>query len=164
MAIQKRKRFSRNALRSPRAIRVEVGFQRAVELLGADLRDVLAAHLEGGVVDEDVDLAEFLHRAFDDGLAVGLLADVARDGDAFPPGGLDYPRRLLRVTLFAQVGDEDVCPLAGEGQRHGPADAAVAAGDDRRLPFQLPRPLVGLLPIVRRWLHLGFEPRRFLLL
>src|SRR4051812_44937430 len=138
--------------------------QRPVELVGGDLLDGLARHLERGVVDQDVDLPELLHRPVDDRPAVGLFLDVARDGDAFPAGGLDHPGGLLRVGLLAQVGDEDVGPLAGEGQRHGPADAAVAAGDDCGLSFELARPFVALLAIVRLRVHLGLEARRVLLL
>jgi hypothetical protein len=74
--------------------------------------------LERGVVDEDVEPAELLHRPLDSALAEARLADVAADDEAAPP-----------LALFDDARRGDVRPLAREQHRHRAADAGVAAGD-----------------------------------
>src|ERR687893_397460 len=135
---------------------VDVSLQDAVELLG---RYVLNAtglrHLVGGVVDEDVYLPELVHGFLHDVPAVGLVPDVARYPNRLPAGLLDDPRRLCGVLLFLfEVGDQDVRPLAGEGERHGPPDAGVAAGDHRLLALEPAGAAVGPVPVVRPGAHL----------
>src|SRR5205085_964298 len=71
---------------------------------------------------------------------------------------------LLGVTLLVQVGDEHVRALARERQGDGPADAAVAPGDEGRLALQLPAAAVRLLAVVRPRPHLRLEAGRLLLL
>jgi len=77
---------------------------------------------------------------------------------------LDVARGVLRVVVLAQVGDDDVGALAGEGDCHGPADPAVAAGDDRPLSGQPAGALVALLAVVRPRGHLAQRAGRGLLL
>src|SRR5690606_5340010 len=54
--------------------------------------------------------------------------------------------------------------LAGEGDRHGAADAGVAAGDDRGAALELARTFVRLLAVVGLGRHLGRMAGRLLLL
>ena len=49
----------------------------------------------------------------------------------------DLLDRLVELGLAA-AGDEDVSPFGDEPLGRGQADAAVAAGDDRDLAFELP--------------------------
>ncbi len=81
-------------------------------------------------------------------LAVRAVGEVAGHQHAPAAGLLDVARGVLRVLVLVQVGDQDVGALAGEGDRDGPADAAVAAGDDRGLAGQPPRAAVALLAVV----------------
>ena len=73
---------------------------------------------------------------------------------------LDRPARLLGVGLLrGQVDDRHVRPFAGEEHRHGPADARVAAGDQRHLVLQLARSAVLGGLVSRARLEVALEPR-----
>ena len=100
--------------------------------LGRDVGYPVDRHLVGGVVDEDVYPAE---------LVDGLLDELPGNGLSSPisPGTLTALRpesSTARAVSLAsgsssfEVGDHDVGALAGEGERDGPADARVPAGDD----------------------------------
>jgi hypothetical protein len=88
-------------------------------------------HLVGGVAHQHVDAAQLGDRLPDELLAVRLLPQVAGSGDA-PASGLlhDADGLLGVVLLLGQVGDDQVRPLAGEGQRDGPPDPRVTTGDE----------------------------------
>ena len=79
---------------------VHVGAKRAVEFLGRDLRKILVGHLECRVVHEHVDLAEALNGGRNEPVAVRLVADVARHGNACTAFALDKLLADLRVGLF----------------------------------------------------------------
>jgi len=89
--------------------------------------------LESGVVDQDVQPPELVYSATNQTLAVRFVGDVA--GHGLAPGLGHQPRGLLRVTVFAQVGDQHISPLTREGQGDRPADAAVRARDQGRAAF-----------------------------
>jgi hypothetical protein len=72
------------------------------------------------------------------------VADVAGDGQALAPGGLDVALRFLGVLVLVLVEDHHVGALLGEADGDRAADAAVAAGDDGALA----RELVGRLPVL----------------
>jgi hypothetical protein len=56
--------------------------------------------------------------------------------------------RLLGIGFFLfEVGDQDVCPFAGEGQGNCPSDARIPTGYDRRLALQAPVTAVGFVPV-----------------
>ena len=137
---------------------VEVGADVELEgvlpLLVGDLLEALARHLIGGVADQHVDLAELLDRLADHGPAVGGVVQVTR-----------HQHRLAGVLLLlGQVGDEHVGALAGEGDRHGTADAGVPARDDRGLALELAGASVALLAAVGDGLHLRLDAGDLLLL
>jgi hypothetical protein len=96
----------------------------------------------GGVVDEDVDPPELLHRLGDQRAAM-LGARRCRPGRArLAACLLDPARRVLGILMLAQIADEDVRALAGIGDGDRAADAAVAAGDHRLLALSSrPEPL-----------------------
>ena len=94
-----------------------------------------------------------------------LFAYVAGYLDGLLAGLLDDPGRLLGVRfLLIEVGDQDVCPLAGEGEGNRPPDAGVPTGYDRRLTFQTPVATIRIVPVVGLRLHLGIKAGVFLLL
>ena len=76
----------------------------------------------GRIVDEDVEPAELGHRAFDQGLAVGLLADVAGDEHSVSTRLVNPAGSLASVIFLTEVGDQDVGPLTGEGNGDCPPD------------------------------------------
>ena len=78
----------------------DVGPEDAFHLVGRDLGIAVVRHLEGGVVDEDVEAAELAHGPLDQLPAVLRVADVACDRDALPARLLDDSDRLLRVRVL----------------------------------------------------------------
>lgn len=117
-------------------------------LLG-ELADAVGHVLVRGVVDENVDSAQVRDRLVDDLLACLLGPQVGRAEEALPPPFLHLPLRLLRVVLlFGQVVDQRVCAFHGVQDGDGAADAAVPAGDEGLLAFELAGGLVGLVAAV----------------
>ena len=92
------------------------------------------------------------------------VGEVAADEHRPAAGLLDVARGLLGVVVLVEVGDDDVGALAGEGDRDRAADAAVGAGDDRRLAFEPPGPLVRALAVVGLGLEVGRRAGNVLLL
>src|SRR3954468_5381712 len=135
-----------------------------VDLLGRDVEERLVGHLEGGVVDEDVELAELVDRALHQSEAVVAVADVAGHRDAAPARLLDPPLRLGGVVMLLEVRAQHVGALARERDRDRPADARVRAGDQRDLVLQPAMADVRLLAVVGERLHAGLAPGRLLLL
>jgi hypothetical protein len=136
-------------------VAVEVGLERAVELLLGQILEARDVKLEGGIVDQNVEAAQFLHCPLDGIEAEGALGDIACDHQAASPVGLDGAARDLGVLGLVEMHDGDIGALAREQHRHGAADARVAAGDQRDLVEQLERTLV-----VRGFVHRrGIKPR-----
>ena len=54
----------------------------------------------------------------------------------------------MGVVVFVQIGDQHIGALARICNRHRAADAAVAAGDQRRVPLELVRSPIGFLAMV----------------
>ena len=101
-------------------------------------------------------------------LTVRSTASVQNAGTRHVPGdqlaaatlGLHRDAGLLGVGLLGrQVDDGHVGPLAGEEDCHRPADAGVPAGDQRRQPGELARPLVERGQVERFRVHVGLQPR-----
>ena len=70
-------------------------------------------------------------------LQVGDLADVGVDADGLVAERHDLLLELLGGLGVGDVVDDDVGALLGERQHDGLADAAVAAGDDGDLAFEV---------------------------
>ena len=108
-----------------------------VELGGLERLQPVTVLLVGRVEHHDVDAAELRHGVGDDRPGEVLVAHVSREGDPPAAGRLDDRDRGLGILrLLRQVRDRDVRPLAGERDRHGAADAGVAAGDQRAAAAQ----------------------------
>ena len=102
------------------------------KLLVGDVLERLAVLLEGGVVDQDVELAERLERLVHRLLAEAHGLHVAGDQQALAALASRRIRFVLRrVLVLGQVHDRDVRAFAREQHRHRAADAGIAAGDDR---------------------------------
>ncbi|MNX81916.1 hypothetical protein D3C86_1136220 [compost metagenome] len=115
--------------------------------------------MAAGVVDQEVQPPELLDHLLDDLLAVGGVREVALDGEALAAGLADPAQGLLGVVVLVEVGDRDVGPLAGEGDRDRPADAAVAAGHQGLASEQLVGATVALFAVVGGGAHLGLVAR-----
>ncbi len=99
------------------------------------------AHLEGGLVDQDVHLAERLDCPLHDVLAVLGRGHVSPDEDGPSAAVLHAASGLLGLPVLAEVGDEDIGAFAGEGDRDCSPDAAVSSRHDggRALEPAVPR-------------------------
>ena len=93
------------------------------------------------------------------GSATSPLISMARR-----PSLLDRVLGLLGVLVGVEVGDGDVGAFAGEQHRHGPADAGVGAGDQRRLAGELLGALVIGRVVHRRRRHHRLDAGLFLVL
>jgi hypothetical protein len=114
-------------------VAVDVVAERPVPLLGAELGQVVDRLLGGDVVHQQVEAAEFGHGPFHRAIAVTLLGEIAAEPHAAPSCLTDQFRGAggVLVLLLGQVRDRHVRAFLGEGHRNGPADARVAAGDQR---------------------------------
>src|SRR5205085_1699673 len=106
--------------------------KRRFELLDGDVLDRLLLLLVRGVVHENVKPAERLDGFVDETLASVRALHIESLHDAAPPRLFDPALCLARVFFFffGVVADSHVGTFAREGDRDGPADPAVAAGDD----------------------------------
>ena len=75
-----------------------------------------------GVVDDDIESAERLHRGGDEAIGKASLGDAAVDRDGFAAGGLDFGGDRI-AWRRVEIVDHDLGAFAGEFQRDGAADA-----------------------------------------
>ena len=66
----------------------------------------------------------------------GLVGDVGRDRDRADAALCELCDRRLRLLLVA-ADDRDIGAGIGKAARHAEPDAAIAAGDDGDLAFQV---------------------------
>ena len=133
---------------------VDVHVERQPPFLVADIAQILEGRLMRGIVDKDIDAAEFADRPVDDLPAVVRGPDVAVDQNDLASLSFDKCRHLLGIFVFVEVGDEEVRPLASKGDGDRASDAAVAAGDDGALSLKRSRALVTGLAVVWPRIHL----------
>ena len=106
-----------------------------------DLLDTLVRALHRRVVDQDIELAEFLHSAVDERLAISFIRNIPRHQDRAAAGLFNPVLGLLRVIVLLQIGDQDIGTLARESDRHGSADPESAPVMIATLPARRPLPL-----------------------
>ncbi len=112
--------------------------------------------LLGGVVDQDVELAE-RGEGFVDDLAADLaIGHVTGEGQAATPVLFDHSAGFLSVLMLVEVENCHVGALTGVEHGHRAADAAVTTGDDRHLAFELARRLVVFAAVFRARVHQPF--------
>jgi hypothetical protein len=119
--------------------RGEVGADHRVPVRRICAEDRSVAQ-DGGIVHDDVDAAEGLHREVDELFADARRGDAFGEGESLPGAGLvvQFPgggARHLRVATVARdrgavVGHDDLRALGDQRPGDGPADAAAGAGDD----------------------------------
>src|SRR3546814_3772068 len=90
--------------------------------------DVCSSEL-AGIVDEDVDRAEFFDRLINDTMIVRGAADVAVDNVAAPTFSFDHLPRFMRVVAGESILDDDIRAFAREPDCNPAADAPATAGD-----------------------------------
>jgi hypothetical protein len=87
------------------------------------------ADVDAGVVDQNIDAAEFGFRALHHGRDRGLVGDVGDDRDCLGAALLEFGDRRVR---FRRVASDDRDHSTGFRQpaRHAEPNAAIAAGND----------------------------------
>src|SRR5262249_7742488 len=120
-------------------VAIEIGLERAVEVLVAQLLNVVLVLLEGGGVDENVPTAEPSPRFFDRALAKARVRNITRDEQAGSPFLLDRALCVARVIVFVEVGYRDVGAFAGKEHGNRTSDAGIAAADECDHALQLVR-------------------------
>jgi hypothetical protein len=81
-----------------------------------------------GVVDEDVDAAEFGHCPRHHRVDLIFLGDVGNDGERPDPQVPGFARDVVSLGLVGAGIDDDVSPLPCQLQYRGAADVAARAG------------------------------------
>src|SRR5699024_3235475 len=83
-----------------------------------------------------------------------------RSSDLRPTRTLDEPGHVLGVLFFlGQIGQGDVSAFAGEGDRHGSADARVRTGDQRPAPLETTGAAIAVLTAIRVRDEFGVQAR-----
>ena len=116
----------------------------------------------GGIVNEDVQTAEFRNAPLHQGDAMLFFADIAGNGNAAPSLFPHEFLRALSVLVLAQIREEQVRALPGERNRNRSPDAAVATGDEGHPSFQFVAALIRFLAVVGLRMHIFLVPRRSL--
>ena len=117
--------------------------QVALEVVRVGFREARPSD-DAGVVDQDVEASELLHRRIDERLCTCGCRYVAGVGDRGSASRDDLGgdgRRRFGVSSnalhrAAEVVDDDACSSGGEQQRMGSPDAASRAGDDSDAPVK----------------------------
>src|SRR5690606_10156522 len=130
---------------------------RALQLFRRDVDDAVGRMLLGGIVDEDVQLAEGADRLFDRLTAKRGVADVAPEQKTPAAFLFHKPFRFFGVGLLVEKDDGHIGAFLGERDRYGAADAAVAARDDGGFAHQFARRLVYRRNRFGRRMHRRFQ-------
>ena len=94
------------------------------------------ANGDAGIVDENVDAAEFAPDALDHGRHRSLVGDVGDDGDRLDAVLPKLGHGIVRLRLIAR-DDRNRGAGLGKPARHAKTDPAIAAGDDRDLAAEI---------------------------
>ena len=126
----------RNPVLAPEkhTLRVHVHRQIPDRLVGRH-RIVVAAVHDAGVVEQDVQLAEFPLGRRDHALGVCGPGDVGVDVDGAPARLRDCRDRVLACVVL-DIDHDHGCAFSGEQQRRFPADTAAGARDERHLSVE----------------------------
>src|SRR5689334_6756147 len=85
---------------------VNVGAERDVPFLGADILDLLEAALVRGVVNQNIEAAQLAYRALDQALAMGFVLYVTGSEHGAPARLLHPARRLTRRRNLAPIAGQ----------------------------------------------------------
>ena len=107
---------------------VEVDAEGVVPILLAHVGELRDAQ-DARAIDQDVELAEFLHQRIDRLSGRGDVAHVGGRGRCGSPEFADAGGSRLGAALI-DVERADVAAFLGEAQRDGAADARAGAGHD----------------------------------
>src|SRR3984957_9844173 len=95
-----------------------------------------AEFVDAGIIDQDIDLFVGLLGFGEELVDVGLLGDVALNGDGFAALADDFVDDFVRALFAGGVINDDRGAFGAELPGDGGADAFRCAGDDRYFPFE----------------------------
>ena len=96
-----------------------------------------AARRRAGIVDHDIDTAEFLGTVFHELLGLVVVGQIGRDGDDPDAGRIaDFLRGFFQ-RFGAASADRHVDAFLRQSHGNALADAFATAGDQGGLPFEL---------------------------
>src|SRR5882757_7714240 len=113
----------------------EIGADDGVPVVGLHAHGQAVAG-DGGVVDQDVDLAEFFEDGFEPGLDLVDVGDVHFDGEGFPALGDDLLHKFGQLLLVPR-GNGDLGAGFGEGVRSVAANALRRTRNDSYFILQI---------------------------
>ena len=116
-------------------ISLQVDIDHAVPLLLGHF-PAHAVPIHTGIVDQDVDTAEFFDGCFDHVSRIGKRSDIALDGDGLGPKRTDLTGQFLSCVSMLAIEQADIGALAAKGQRGGRADPLGSPADNGILVLQ----------------------------
>lgn len=115
---------------------IDIGSERSIPFCCADIADIGIGALEGGIVDEDVELPEVLDALAHEVGAVLFGGYVARKDKRSSLRPFDPAGRFIGILVLAKIRNDDICPFAGKCDGHGAADTRICACDQRNLSLE----------------------------
>jgi hypothetical protein len=143
---------------------VDVGAEGVIPLCVSDLLHALVGHLEGGVVDENVEPPKSLQGSVHQLAAVGRIGDVAGNRYGASSRLLDPVRGFSCLLILAEIGYHYVRPLAGKRDCHSAANAGIGAGDQGNASIEFSIATIRVFPMIGTRRLFGSRPRTLLLL
>ena len=121
-------------------------------------------HLEGSVVDEDIQPPQLFDRLGHGLSAMVSVSDIAGKQNAAPPLCLHCLPRNFGIGVLIKVGNSDVGSFARKQNGDRAPDPGVSAGDQRHLSLKLLRAEIERRVIHGRRFKLRFRPGLWLVL
>ena len=131
--------------------------KRTFQLFWIEIFNSLDFPLLGHIVHKNIHSTESVHGFKCNALAKAGLGDIAGKPERPSSQGSNPTDCKLRVLMLVQIDNADVSALLGEQDGHGPADAAVTAGDNRYFAFKLSASVVFRIFIQRLRTHRRFR-------
>ena len=132
----------------------DIGAERALDLRGIDLANIVGLVLLGRIVDQNVQPAELLDCLLHCLPAQVLAADIAGDLDGATALSGHRGHGLVGIPVLLEIDDCELSALARHRHRHCPSDPGIAARDQRHLALEPARSRI-LRCVVRPRPHRG---------
>jgi len=110
-------------------VAVQVGSNRHVKVLDGQLFERARVLLKGGIVGDDINMAEVIHHLLHRVLAEVEISNVAAEDHTSSSLAFHGTCGFRRVLVLRQIDDGDIGALARQQDGHGPADTGVCACD-----------------------------------
>jgi hypothetical protein len=127
-----------------------IGF---LELLIGNVFKLVVTPLKGGIVHQDIDIAECIDRFLGDLLRYRPFADIARNQNRFTASLGNQTFRLLSILVFRKIRDSNIRSLSSESESDRSAYTAISSGDQRMAILEQTTALVGRLSMIDFWTH-----------